>query len=193
MQIIWVNNYGKDNMFSNNMSTKMSMTNWCNTFARNTVDVIYACSKYEWISMRLYRPCLPATPAPWHRPTHGKYPIRMWFQWNIHNDFSLALSSLNNANQLMYIRYNNQLTAVEQYFTNIVVIQNTGVLWQIWTYEIFGGMLLICLNTTMRVYGAWMKRCCVLYQKHIAPRVVLSQLPAGSQQAVEAPASVTLV
>ena len=40
--------------------------------------------------------------------------------------FPLAVSSLNNLNQLM--RYNNQLTVVEQYFTNIATIQNMGVL-----------------------------------------------------------------
>ena len=32
-----------------------------------------------------------------------------------------------------------------------------GVLQQIWLYEIIGGMLLVCHNTTMRVYGAWIK------------------------------------
>ena len=40
--------------------------------------------------------------------------------------FPLAVSSLNNANQL--IGYNNQLTVVEQCFTNIADIQNMGVL-----------------------------------------------------------------
>ena len=37
-----------------------------------------------------------------------------------------------------------------------------GVLQQIWLYEIIGGMLLMCLNTTMRVYGAWIKTYYVL-------------------------------
>ena len=36
----------------------------------------------------------------------------------IDNDFPLAMSSLNNANQLK--RYNNKLTVEEQCFTNIV-------------------------------------------------------------------------
>ena len=43
--------------------------------------------------------------------------------------FPLAVSSLNNANQL--IRYNNQLTVVDQCFTNIAAIQNMGLLQQI--------------------------------------------------------------
>ena len=47
---------------------------------------------------------------------------QFWF----HNGFSLAVSSLNNVHYL--IRYNNQLMAVEQYFTNIAAIQNMGVL-----------------------------------------------------------------
>ena len=51
--------------------------------------------------------------------------------------FSLALSRPNNANQL--IRYNNQLTIVEQRFTNIAAVQNMGVLQQIWINKIYGG------------------------------------------------------
>ena len=74
--------------------------------------------------------------------------------------FSLALSRPNNANQL--IRYNNQLTIVEQRFTNIAAVQNMGVLQQIWINKIYGGILLICQNTTMWIYGAWIKRYCAL-------------------------------
>ena len=47
-----------------------------------------------------------------------------------------------------------------------------------------GSMLLMCQNTTMRVYGARVKSYCVLCSKHIAVRVVLSWLPAISRQAV---------
>ena len=38
-------------------------------------------------------------------------------------------------------------------------MQKVVVLQQIWHHEIFGGirMLLVCQNTTMRVYGAWIK------------------------------------
>ena len=43
-----------------------------------------------------------------------------------HNDFPLAVSSLNNTNQL--IHYNNQLTVVEQCFTNIAAIQDMELL-----------------------------------------------------------------
>ena len=46
-----------------------------------------------------------------------------------------------------------------------------------------GDMLLMYQNTTMRVYGAQIKRYCVLCSKHIAIQVVLSKLPAGSRQA----------
>ena len=53
------------------------------------------------------------------------------------DDFSLAVSSLISANQL--IRYNNQLMVVEQCFTNIAAIQNMGALIQIWNYEIYWG------------------------------------------------------
>ena len=53
----------------------------------------------------------------------------------------------------------------------------------IWLCETMGGMLLMCQNTTMRVYGARIKIYCVLCSKHIAIRVVLSKLPAGSRQA----------
>ena len=40
--------------------------------------------------------------------------------------FPLAVSSLINVNQL--IRYNNKLTIVKQYLTNIAAIQNMGKL-----------------------------------------------------------------
>ena len=40
--------------------------------------------------------------------------------------FLLAMSSLDNVNWLKC--YNNQLTIVGQYFTNIAAIQNIGVL-----------------------------------------------------------------
>ena len=42
-------------------------------------------------------------------------------------------------------------------FTNNAAIQNVGVLQQIWLNEINGGVLLMCQNTTMRVYGARIK------------------------------------
>ena len=80
-----------------------------------------------------------------------------------HNDFPLAVSSLSNANLLM--GYNKKLTVVEQCFANIAGIQNIGVLYQIWTYEIYGDVVLICQNTTMRVCWAWIKRYCVLCSK----------------------------
>ena len=48
------------------------------------------------------------------------------------------MSNLNTVNQLL--SYNNQLSVVLQYFTNIAAIQNMEVLQQIWLYEIIGGM-----------------------------------------------------
>ena len=39
------------------------------------------------------------------------------------------------------------------------------VLKQIWLFEIIGGMLLMCQNIAMRVYGAWIKKYCVLCSK----------------------------
>ena len=63
--------------------------------------------------------------------------------------------------------YNNQLPVVYQYFTNINAIQNKGVLQQIWLQEFFGGILLMCQNTTMRVCGAWIKTRYVLCSKTI--------------------------
>ena len=43
-------------------------------------------------------------------------------------------------------------------YTNIAAIQNAqGVVKQIWLYGIIGVMLLMCRNTTTRVYGAWIE------------------------------------
>ena len=73
-----------------------------------------------------------------------------------HNEYSpLAVSSLN-INWL--IRHNNQITAAEQYLTNIVAIQIIGGIIKNWPHEIYGCLLLImliCQNTTMQEYGAW--------------------------------------
>ena len=48
-----------------------------------------------------------------------------------------------------------------------------AVLKQIWLFEIIGGMLLMCQNTAMWVYGAWIKWYCVLCSKHITPCTVV--------------------
>ena len=53
--------------------------------------------------------------------------------------------------------YNNPLPVVEQYFSNTAALQNVVVLQQIWLYEIIGGTLPMCQNTTMRVNGTWVK------------------------------------
>ena len=58
-----------------------------------------------------------------------------------------------------------------------------GVLKQIWLYKILGSMLLICQNITMSVYGAWIKRCCVLCSKTYVTFGGLSWSPAGFWQA----------
>ena len=57
------------------------------------------------------------------------------------------------------------MTVVEQFFTIIAAIGNMGVLYQIWIYEICGGILLVWKNTTIRVYEAWIKINYVLCSK----------------------------
>ena len=69
-----------------------------------------------------------------------------------------------------------------------------GVLQQIWTYRIYGGILLICQNAIMRVYGTWIKRYCVLCSKTYSTSsslVMTSHWFARKPQGV--PASVRLV
>ena len=60
-----------------------------------------------------------------------------------------------------------------------------GVLQLIWLCEIMGSMLLMCQNTTMRVYGARIKIYCVLCSKHIAVRGVFPMVrdkpPGGAR------------
>ena len=74
--------------------------------------------------------------------------------------------------------------AAEQYFTNIAANYKT------WGYYIkfdstksMGGILLICQNTTVQVYGAWIKRYCVLCLKTYNTSHSPVILPSGSQQA----------
>ena len=62
-------------------------------------------------------------------------------------------------------------------------IKNTGVFYQIWIYEIFADILLICHIATMRVCGAWINMYIKFYvQKHIAHLVALFWFPAGSRR-----------
>ena len=86
--------------------------------------------------------------------------------------------------------YNNQLPVVKQYFTNIAVVQNMAVLKQIWLLEIIRGILLMCQNTTMRVYGAWNKRYCVLCSKtyntlHIIISLLVRDKPLEARTSVK--------
>ena len=66
-----------------------------------------------------------------------------------------------------------------------------GVLKQIRLYEIYGGILLICQNTTMQVNGEnGLKNIALFDQKHITPTtvVITSQLVRDKPQGT--PASV---
>ena len=62
-----------------------------------------------------------------------------------------------------------------------------AVLQQIWLYEIIGGMLPMCQNTTMWVNGAWIKRFCILCLKKQTYNALPSchNFPAGSRQAAK--------
>ena len=61
-----------------------------------------------------------------------------------------------------------------------------GVLQKNWHYEIAGGiMFLIYQNTTMRVYGAWIRIYHVCAQKHMTPFDGLLWSPTGSRQAAK--------
>ena len=42
----------------------------------------------------------------------------------------------------------------------------------------------MCQNTTMRVYGAWIIRYCVLYSKTYSTLHSCHNFPAGSHQAI---------
>ena len=98
----------------------------------------------------------------------SKSSISQWY-------FPIAVSSLNNVNQL--IHYDNQLTVVEQYFTNIAAIQNMRYNDKFDSKKSMGGILLICRNITMRVYRAWIKDIVFYVKKHIAPGPVCSNFP----------------
>ena len=67
-----------------------------------------------------------------------------------------------------------------------------GILQQIWLYEIIEGMLLMCQNTTMRVYGAWITYY-ILCQKLIATLAMCHNPTLVRNKPLGAPASVKLV
>ena len=58
-----------------------------------------------------------------------------------------------------------------------------SVLQQIWLYKIIGGTLPMCQNTTMQVYGAWIKRYSVLCSKTYNTLHTCHNFPACSRQA----------
>ena len=62
-------------------------------------------------------------------------------------------------------------------------MQNVVVLQQIWFYEIIGGTLLMCQNTTMWVYGAWIKTYYVLCSKTYSSFGNVLKSSASSRQA----------
>ena len=67
------------------------------------------------------------------------------------------------------------------------------VFWQIWLYEIYRGILLICQNTTMRAHEAWIKRHSVLCKKISAPSAVCFNFPFVRKKPLGTPAFVKLV
>ena len=58
-----------------------------------------------------------------------------------------------------------------------------GILHQIWLYEIIGIMLLMCQNTSMRAYGAWIETYYVSCSKTYRAFDNVSQSSASSRQA----------
>ena len=81
--------------------------------------------------------------------------------------------------------YNNTQPVLHQYFTNIAALQNVAVLQHIWLYEIVGGMLQMCQNTTMRVSRAWIKIYRVWCSKQYNTLHSVHNFPAGLQQAAK--------
>ena len=83
------------------------------------------------------------------------------------------------------MRYDNQLPIVKKYSTNIAALQNTGVLYQIWHYEILWCILLICRGC---MEHGW-KDVASYVQKHIAPWAICYKPRASSRHATWGPRS----
>ena len=56
-----------------------------------------------------------------------------------------------------------------------------------------GGILLLCQNTTMQVYGAWIENIAFYIQKHIAPRAACHDFPLVIDKPLGAPTFVTII
>ena len=83
-----------------------------------------------------------------------------------HNDIS---PSVDQTKHLLLAHSWVITTSCRLYFTNIAVVQNVAVSKQIWVFEVVVGMLLVYQNTTMRLYGAWIKRYCISCSKNLTP------------------------
>ena len=60
-----------------------------------------------------------------------------------------------------------------------------GVSLQIWIYEILGGMLLMCQNARVRVYGAWITMNYILCSENYSIFGGLFWSAAGSRRAAK--------
>ena len=72
-------------------------------------------------------------------------------------------------------------------------MQNVGILLQIWLYEIIVGMLLMCQNTKMRVYGAYIKTYFALCPKTYCSLEMWHNQPLVRDKPLGETASVKLV
>ena len=68
-----------------------------------------------------------------------------------------------------------------------------AVLQQIWLYKIIGGMLLMCQNTTVRVYGHGLEHIAFNVKKYIAALVMCYNPALVHDKPLGAPAYVELV
>ena len=77
--------------------------------------------------------------------------------------------------------------------SQILLLYKTCWYYNKFDYEIIGGMLLMCQNTTMQVYGAWIKTYYVLCPKHLAALARCHNPALVRDKPLGVPASVKLV
>ena len=86
-------------------------------------------------------------------------------------------------------KFQQTVTLIEGSGINPKIVITTNCRWYSNTSQIIGGMLLMCQNTTVWVYGAWIKRDCVLCSKTYYILHSCHNFPVGSRQAARAPVS----
>ena len=108
-----------------------------------------------------------------------------------YNDFSLAVSCLNNVNYLIF--YNNQLTVLEQYFKILLLCKTWGYYNKFDSTKSIGAYYWYVKKQQSGYMEHGLKDIAFYVKKHLAPRAVCYDFPLVRDKTLWPPAYVRVV